>query len=296
MTAHAFRRPAFTPSPALYPFTSRWFDSSAGWVHYMDEGDGPAIVFFHGNPTWSFLYRTIIARLRDRFRCVAADYPGFGLSDRPPGYGYTPAEHARVMTELVRHLGLDAFIVMGQDWGGPIGLAVAVTLPQRVRGVVCGNTWFWPELLPQQWLFSWTLSTPPMQWAILYGNLFVESMPLGAARGIPSAVMDHYRGVQPVPAARMGVAEFPRQIRLARPWLARLAPQVETHLRDKPLLLTWGMGDIGFPAATFIPRWRAAFPDTTVVQLPGARHFIQEDAGDDIARAIAARFLPLGRA
>ena len=58
----------FTPDPALYPFTSRWFDSSAGRVHYVDEGTGPVIMFFHGNPTWSFLYRDIIAGLRDQFR------------------------------------------------------------------------------------------------------------------------------------------------------------------------------------------------------------------------------------
>jgi haloalkane dehalogenase len=67
----------------LYPFESRWFDSSAGRVHYIDEGSGPPILFCHGNPTWSFLYRHIVHQLRDRFRCVAADYLGFGLSERP---------------------------------------------------------------------------------------------------------------------------------------------------------------------------------------------------------------------
>ena len=93
-------RPDFTPSPQLYPFESRWMATSAGQVHYVDEGQGPPILFLHGNPTWSFLYRRVIARLRDRFRCVAADYPGVGLSDRPSGYGYTPAEHANVVAEL----------------------------------------------------------------------------------------------------------------------------------------------------------------------------------------------------
>lgn len=84
----------FTPDPKLYPFGSRWFDSTAGRVHYIDEGSGPPILFCHGNPTWSFLYRHIVRALRDRFRCVAVDYPGFGLSDRPDGYGYTVEEHA----------------------------------------------------------------------------------------------------------------------------------------------------------------------------------------------------------
>ena len=74
---------SFTPSPQLYPFESRWFESSAGRVHYVDEGEGQPILMCHGNPTWSFLYRNVIRSLRDRFRCIAVDYPGFGLSDHP---------------------------------------------------------------------------------------------------------------------------------------------------------------------------------------------------------------------
>jgi len=73
----------FTPDPALYPFESRWFDSSQGRIHYIDEGEGPPLLLCHGNPTWSFLYRNIVIGLRDRFRCIAPDYLGFGLSDRP---------------------------------------------------------------------------------------------------------------------------------------------------------------------------------------------------------------------
>lgn len=110
----------FTPDPQLYPFESRWFDSSRGRIHYVDEGTGPPILLCHGNPTWSFLYRDIIVALRDRFRCVAPDYLGFGLSERPSGFGYQIDEHARVIGEFVDHLGLDRYLSMGQDWGGPI--------------------------------------------------------------------------------------------------------------------------------------------------------------------------------
>ena len=84
----------FKPSPTLFPFESRWFPSAVGPIHYVDEGEGRPIFLMHGNPDWSFLYRRIILGLRDRFRCVAADYPGFGLSVHPEGYEYTPAEHA----------------------------------------------------------------------------------------------------------------------------------------------------------------------------------------------------------
>src|SRR3712207_6561066 len=109
--------PDFRPSPGLFPFESRWLDSAAGRVHYVDEGEGRPILMCHGNPTWSFLYRNVIAELRDRFRCVALDYPGFGLSERPPGYGYTAAEHAEVVGELVRELDLRDFVVMAHEIG-----------------------------------------------------------------------------------------------------------------------------------------------------------------------------------
>jgi len=134
----------FTPDPSLYPFEPHWFDSYAGRIHYLDEGTGPPIVFCHGNPTWSFLYRNIVTRLRGRFRCIAVDYLGFGLSERPDGYGYTIEEHARCAGELADRLQLDGFITMGQDWGGPISMAVGTARAERVRGVVLGNTWFWP--------------------------------------------------------------------------------------------------------------------------------------------------------
>jgi haloalkane dehalogenase len=133
----------FEPSADLYPFDSQWFASSVGDVHYIDEGEGRPIVFCHGAPMWSFLYRHIVVGLRGRFRCVAVDYPGFGLSVRPDGYGYTRKEHARVVGELVDHLELNDMIVMGQDWGGPISMSMAASRADRVSGIVLGNTWFW---------------------------------------------------------------------------------------------------------------------------------------------------------
>jgi haloalkane dehalogenase len=101
--------------------------------------------------------------------------------------------------------------------------------------------------------------------------------------------MNHYRGVQPTPEARRGIAEFPRQIRAARRWLAEISRGVETDLARKPLLLTWGMRDFAF-GPHFIPRWRKTFPDHRLVELSQAKHFIQEDAPNEIARAIAERF------
>jgi len=283
----------FTPDPSLYPFESRWFDSSRGRIHFIDEGAGPALLFCHGNPTWSFLYRHIVVALRDRFRCVAMDYLGFGLSDRPDDYDYTITEHAAVVGELVDDLALDGFVVMGQDWGGPIGMAVSVERAERVRGVVLGNTWFWPTESLGMKTFSRVMSSGPLQRRILERNFFVERLMPGAmARSLSAREMDHYRQVQPSPEARRGVAEMPRQILAARPLLVRLARQVPERLGDKPALLVWGMRDPGFRPKAFLPRMRSTFPDHEVVELPQAKHYIQEDAPDEIAAAIARRFGP----
>ncbi len=281
----------FTPDPGLYPFQSRWFDSSRGRLHYIDEGEGPPLLLCHGNPTWSFLYRDIVVVLRDRFRCIAPDYLGFGLSDRPSGFGYKVDEHARVIGEFVDHLGLDGYLTMGQDWGGPISMAVNVDRADRVRGIVLGNTWFWPADTLTTKIFSVVMGSPPMQYAILHRNFFVERLiPAGTQHRPSATVMEHYRAVQPSPEARKGVAEMPKQILAARPLLARLAEEVPAKLGTKPALLVWGMKDFAFRPGPTIPRMRAAFPDNVLVELPDAKHFIQEDAPESIAAAIVERF------
>ncbi len=281
----------FTPDPKLYPFQPRWFDSSRGRIHYIDEGEGPPLLLCHGNPTWSFLYRDIVVALRDRFRCVAADYLGFGLSERPAVFGYKIDEHARVVGEFVDHLDLDGYLTMGQDWGGPISMAVAVERADRVRGIVLGNTWFWPTDTLGMKMFSRVMSSPPLQYAILQRNFFVEQLiPAGTARRPSAQVMDHYRRVQPSAEARKGVAEMPKQILAARPLLERLAREVPEKLGAKPALLVWGMKDFAFKPGLLLPRMRATFPDHVLVELPTAKHFIQEDAPDQIAAAIIERF------
>lgn len=153
----------FTPSRDLFPFVSKWFLSSVGPVHYIDEGRGRPIVLCHGQPMWSFLYRNIVIGLRDQFRRIAMDYPGYGLSVRPGGYRYTPEEHAQIVGELVDHLELDDMVVMGQDWGGPIGMSMAAARADRVSGIVLGNTWFWKDPGLKMRVFSRFMTTGFMQ-------------------------------------------------------------------------------------------------------------------------------------
>jgi haloalkane dehalogenase len=175
----------FTVDRSLYPFESRWFDGRHGRMHYIDEGQGTPIIFFHGNPTWSFLYRNIITSLRGKFRCIAVDYLGFGLSEHPTDFGYTVEEHVTAVGELLDHLDLDGFITMGQDWGGPISMAIATERHASVQGVVLGNTWFWPSDGWRLKLFSIVMSSWPMQYLVLHRNLFVEFLPFAVPTNQP---------------------------------------------------------------------------------------------------------------
>jgi haloalkane dehalogenase len=151
--AGAPARPTWVPDE-LYPFQDHYVDVAGCRVHYVDEGSGPPLLLLHGNPTWSFLYRDIVGGLRDRYRCIAVDHPGFGLSTAASGYGFTPAEHADVLEQLVLRLDVKGVTMMVQDWGGPIGFAVATRHPERFAAFVIGNTWAWPKSDPGTQLFS----------------------------------------------------------------------------------------------------------------------------------------------
>jgi haloalkane dehalogenase len=281
----------FTPDPALFPFESRWFDSSVGPVHYIDEGQGPTLLLLHGNPDWSFLYRKIVLGLREEFRCVAPDYPGFGLSVHPVGYGYTPAEHAVVVGELVDHLALRDMVVMGQDWGGPIGMEVASRRADRVRGLVMGNTWFWPESGRMIRMFSKAMASRPIQRLIKRRNFFVSPLMKRSLRvRLSPEEFAHYTDVVPTPESRAGIAVFPVEIMRAHPWLGELERRVAETLADKQVVLVFGRKDPALANDSIIGHWRRQFPDATYIDLPGAGHYIQEDAPGEIIDAIRAAF------
>ncbi|MGI9598339.1 MAG: alpha/beta fold hydrolase [Acidimicrobiales bacterium] len=280
----------FTPDPELFPFESRWFDSSIGPIHYIDEGEGRPLVLFHGNPDWSFLYRKMVIDLRGRFRCIAMDYPGFGLSVHPSdGYGYTPAEHAAAVGELIDHLDLDDAIIMGADWGGPISLEVASRRADRVSGLVIGNTWAWPTEGGMLSFFSRLMSSPPLQALIKRRNFFVNPAMKRTFEGeITAAEFEHYTAVVPTPDHRRGIAEFPKQIRASGPWLAELEQRITTTFADTPMLLIWGTKDPVF--RSILSGWQQRFPQADVLRLDGANHYLQEDEPHKIAEAIATAY------
>ena len=126
-----------------YPFEPHGLDVEGGRLSYVDEGEGAPIVMVHGTPTWSFMYRHLIRALSPRYRCVAPDHLGFGLSDRPPDWSYRPADQVRNLARLIETLKLKDITLAVHDFGGPIGLAYALDHPENVRRLVIFNTWMW---------------------------------------------------------------------------------------------------------------------------------------------------------
>jgi haloalkane dehalogenase len=257
------------------------------WLHYLDEGAGPALLLLHGNPTWSFLYRDIIKGLAGRHRCVALDYPGFGLSVARAGYGFTPAEHSRIVEQFVSALNLTDLTVMVQDWGGPIGLGFAGRWPDLVRALVIGNTWAWPvDGDPRLERFAKLAGGPVGGFIIRNFNAFVNlALPTGVRRHrLRPEVMAAYRGPFPTRSSRAPTHVFPGEIVRSRPFLAEVEAGL-ARLTDRPVLIVWGDRDIAFREKER-QRFERVFPRHRTVILRGAGHYIQEDAAGEIVAAI----------
>jgi haloalkane dehalogenase len=279
----------------LFPFESRFVELDGNVVHYVDEGSGPTLLLLHGNPTWSFEYREVIRALRDQFRCVALDYPGFGLSSPRPGYQFLPEEHAQIVTAFVDALNLGGATLVAQDWGGPIGLATVQARPAAFERLVLANTWAWPiGDLPIQAL-SHLMGSPLGRLLARRLNLFVSVMiPVGYRLRKPTAAeMAHYRQALATQNRGEAAAVFPRRITASRAFLA----EVEAGLSDLdslPTLIVWGDADFAFRTKER-RRWEQTFTDHHTVILEGAGHFVQSDAPEEFAAAIRDWFAPGGR-
>ena len=270
----------------LFPFESRFVDIDGNAVHYVDEGTGPTLLFLHGNPTWSFVYRDVIRALRSQFRCIAVDYPGFGLSAPAPGYRFLPAEHAQVIAGFVDALGLSGITLVVHDWGGPIGLAARAARPGAFDRLVVGNTWAWPTEALHVKIMSHVMGGPIGRLLIRQFNLFVNAMiPAGHRLRKPTdGEMAHYQRALASPQRRAASAIFPRQLTSGRDFLA----DVETTLPALvalPALIIWADADVAFRAGE-LRRWQQILPLHHTEIIEGAGHFVQSDAPEAFAAAI----------
>jgi haloalkane dehalogenase len=281
-------RPDWFPGE-LFPVASHFVAAGPVRVHYVDEGRGPVLLLLHGNPTWSFLYRHLIRELAGEFRCVAPDFPGFGLSKAPPAYDFRPASHADVLREFVRALDLRNAVMMVQDWSGPIGLSVAVRELSRFDGLVIGNTWAWSgKGDPHYERFSSLMGGGLVGFLNRHFNFFTRFVMRGGMRlRKPSAeVMSAYLAPFSEPGSRVATHIFAREIIGSSDFLEALERNLP-KLASRPALIVWGDRDFAFRKKE-LRRFESVFPDHRTVELAGSGHLIQEDAPEEIARAIRA--------
>ena len=282
------RQRPFSVNSAEYPFDSHWFERNGSVMHYLDEGDGTPVLLLHGNPAWSFLYRKVIKQLRGSCRLIAPDLPGFGMSDHPPNYGYTPQEHAEWVNALVDHLNLGSFILEVQDWGGPIGMSVAVKRPDSVKGLVIANTFCW-KVDDIVWrIFSAIFGSALGRYLVLQRDILnarmLPSMFIHENSKSPD-VLSAYRAPFPTPESRKGIYIFAKSLMKSGDWLSMVQSKLSA-LEGKPVELLFGMKDPFFGKEYITERWRDQFPDANVVRVPDAGHFLEEDAPDHIVAAI----------
>ncbi len=278
-----------------FPFAPRYVSAGEVRLHYVDEGpaDAPPLLFVHGNPTWSYLWRRPIAALSaGGHRCVAFDHMGFGRSDKPPVLAaYSLQRHVENAVALIDELDLRDVTLVAHDWGGPIGLGALLERADRLRAVVLMNTWAWelPSFLPP---FLREFRTEGLgEILALGGNLFVESIPGGMGRrDVDPVMMDAYRAPFPDYWSRAGTLAFQREIPLTeRDRSAPLMASIHDRLPalDVPVLLVWGMRDPVFQPV-FLEQWQELFPEARTVELGGASHFLVEDDPDGVTGAIGS--------
>jgi len=274
---------------SLYPFAPRWFEVGPGRMHYVDEGAGRPVVFVHGAPAWSFLWRGAIRALRDRHRCIAPDLLGFGLSEQPAGFSYHPREQARCLATLLAHLDVRDATLVVHDWGGPIGLAFALEHPERVRDLVLFNTWLWSvrgtlrgELTGR--LFASRLWAWLERRHSLSTRCFLPAV-MGDRGKLAPDVHRHY--VEPFrdPRSREPNVVLWREILGASDWLGSLWER-RGAITSKRALIVWGLADRAFTRAD-LARWREVLPHARVETLPRAGHFVQEEEPEAVARLLA---------
>lgn len=273
-----------------WSYTPRYIEQDGLRMHYVDEGAGAPVLLLHGEPTWAFLYRKTIPRLARMARVLAPDYFGFGRSDKPTAIeDYSYDFHYASIERLAAELDLRQTTVVVQDWGGPIGLRLAVEHPERVARLVILNTGIGAGRAPSEEWLRFRAFVRRVGPDLIPGQL----VRISAVTELTDDVVEAYNAPFPVPESKAGVLAFPELVptELDHPSAAKML-EVREALRgwEKPALVLFSDSDPIFsPAAA--ERLAALIPGAGPAEIvAGAGHFLQEERGEEIAERIV-RFL-----
>jgi len=284
----------------LYPFQSHYITlDQAFQYHYLDEGpsDGLPIVMLHGNPTWSFYYRTLIPFLSQRYRVIVPDHIGCGLSDKPQQYTYTLEQHIQNLEALIAELGISQNItLMVHDWGGAIGMGYAVRHPNNVKRFVVFNTAaFYSDIVP------WRIKICRLP---ILGQFMVQGLngfALAAQRFATSqrerfvplvaqGYLAPYNNWQNRIATHRFVMDIPLEANHpTRQTIAEIEGKLQLF-SNHPMQVIWGQDDFCFTARDFLVEWRQRFPQAEVHVMEKAGHYVVEDAHETI-KPLVRKFL-----
>ncbi len=279
-----------------YPFASHYREVMPGVrQHYVDEGAGKrTLLAVHGNPTWSFYYRSIVSQFASEYRVVAVDHVGCGLSDKPQDYPYHLTQHRDNLIALIEKLDLKRITLIAHDWGGPIGLTSLLKQRDRFERIILLNTGaFPPPFVPLRIAACRIplLGTIGMRGLNLFSraaiSMAVSRGPLSpVARSGLLAPYDSW-------AHRVAVDRFVKDIpRGPHEPTWKLLAELESQLPSVahlPSLLVWGMQDWCFrPECLY--RIQKLLPQSETVEIADANHYVLEDAQEQVLQAMRKFF------
>jgi pimeloyl-ACP methyl ester carboxylesterase len=294
--------PADEDFDGTWPFAPCFTDAAGFHQHIIDEGSGRPILLLHGQPTWGYIWRRFIPALAATHRVVVPDHMGFGKSATPPDRDYTLRTHVGNLTALIDALDLHDITLVMQDWGGPIGVGYAVRHPERIHSLVLMNTVVGygaagrrdlPNPMETPW-FRWVREGLPTgrTEAVLsqLGSTILSVMQIvGLERldRVDPTFIRAYGAPFATPADCKGAIEFPLDLALGRIRdFVREGASGVPALRDKPALLIEGMLDRAIPPALALADFAGLWPKAPIIQVPGAGHYIQEDAPEVVVPAL----------
>ncbi|MEQ9825972.1 MAG: alpha/beta fold hydrolase [Puniceicoccaceae bacterium] len=259
-------------------------------AHYVDEGEGEVLVFVHGNPTWSFYFRKVILQLKDRYRCIALDHIGCGLSEKGMDHRYSLKDRSLFLEQFLDALEVKQCHLVVHDWGGAIGMAFATRNAARVRSVTVTNT----AAFPSDWI-SWRIQLCRLpligRWINYHFNGFLRAaMHMTTMQPLDAQVRKAYLLPYRRKADRESIDQFVKDIpmRDTHPSYSELKRTGDelSKFRDSQILLLWGMRDFCF-APCFLQQWRQRFPSSKAVEFEDADHFLFEEKAEACAELIA---------